>query len=347
MIIVRMQQNVSLHEAQQMERDLYQQGITAQGVHLGHERLLVVAGDSPALLEQLQNIEGVAEARNITKPYPLVSREWRPQGSVIRVGNVSIGTGGPVVIAGPCSVESEVQMRASAESVKRSGAQLLRGGAYKPRTNPYSFQGLGVEGLKLLKAAGDAVGLPVVTEVMTPAAVEVVSTYADMLQVGTRNMANFDLLRAVGQSERPVLLKRGMASTVDEWLQAAEYIVASGNPNVVLCERGIRSFDPATRNTLDLAGAVLAKQKTHLPVMVDPSHGTGVVSLIGPMSLAAIATGIDGVCLEMHPNPAEAFSDGDQALTPKQLDQIVGDVKRLATRIAHVEEWAEASPNMR
>lgn len=346
MVVLRVQGAPVDEEVSHVVHCLLDEGLRAQVVHFHGETFLILPNASPAVQERLSTLPKVKQVQEVNVSYPLVSREWKEETTQVRVGGITIGGGAPVIIAGPCSVESEVQVRAAAEAAKRAGAHILRGGAYKPRTNPYSFQGLGEEGLRLLRAAGDAVGLPVVTEVMSPSTVELVSEYADMLQIGTRNMANFDLLRAVGASERPVLLKRGMSATVDEWLQAAEYIVAAGNPHVVLCERGIRSYDTATRNTLDLAGAVLAKQRSHLPVVVDPSHGTGVVELIGPMSLAAVAAGLDGLTLEMHPNPKEAFSDGDQALTPKQLEEIVGRVLRLADHVtpAHAREvWGGVS----
>ncbi|NLN29425.1 MAG: 3-deoxy-7-phosphoheptulonate synthase [Firmicutes bacterium] len=336
MLVLRVDDVAVAEEVSRAVHGLLDTGQRAKPVRFRGEVLLVLPQGSRELLDRLRTFPGVKQIHEIAVPYPLVSREWQPETTRVRVGNVTIGEGMPVVIAGPCSVESEVQVRAAADAAKRAGAHILRGGAYKPRTNPYSFQGLGETGLKLLRAAADAVGLPVVTEVMSPSAVDVVSRYADMLQVGTRSMANFDLLRALGSCGRPVLLKRGMSATVDEWLQAAEYIVAAGNSDVVLCERGIRSFDVATRNTLDLAGAVLAKQRSHLPVVVDPSHGTGVVDLIGPMSLAAVAAGVDGIMVEMHPNPKEAFSDGQQALTPVQLEELVAKVARLADSLSPV-----------
>lgn len=349
MVVLRIEGAPVSDNVSQVVHRLRDIGLNVETTALRGETLLIVPGASPVVQEALAAMPGVRQIKEVNVPYPLVSREWQQETTRVHVGNVTIGGGEPVIIAGPCSVESEVQVRAAAEAAKMAGAHLLRGGAYKPRTNPYSFQGLGERGLKLLRAAGDAVGLPVVTEVMSPSTVDLVSEYADMLQVGTRNMANFDLLRALGACQRPVLLKRGMSATVEEWLQAAEYIVASGNPNVVLCERGIRSFEVATRNTLDLAGAVLAKQRSHLPVVVDPSHGTGVVELIGPMSMAAIAAGVDGLTLEMHPNPKEAFSDGDQALTPKQLEEIVDQVMRLADYLtpAYAEQGARREYGIR
>lgn len=332
MIVIRMQPGISGERATQVAEHLSERGYVPSVVEFGPETLFVLPDVPSSIVEPIATFREVADVAHVSVPYPLVSRDLHPVSSTVCVGNVTIGGDGePVIIAGPCSVESETQIHAAAEAALRAGAHILRGGAFKPRTNPYSFQGLGAVGLKLLREAGRKVGLPVVTEVMSPSDVDLVSEYADMLQIGARNMANFSLLRAVGESDRPVLLKRGLAATVDEWLQAAEYIVSMGNPHVVLCERGIRGFDPATRNTLDLAGAVLAKQKSHLPVIVDPSHGTGVVSLIGPMSLAAVAAGLDGLSLEMHPHPAEALSDRDQALTPDQLRVIVAQVRGLSS----------------
>lgn len=330
MIIIQMKRTTTEADLNQVMDVLTTYKAASRLVRLGDKHIIVAELNDAYRLQDVQRVASVEHVVHVSVPYPLVSRQWQANNSSVYINGVTIGGDDkPIVIAGPCSVETETQMQQSAKAVQFSGAHILRGGAYKPRTNPYSFQGLGVEGLQMLKEAGDNVGLPVITEVMSPDAVDVVSEYADILQIGTRNMANFDLLRAVGQSERPVLLKRGMAATVAEWLQAAEYIVSSGNPNVILCERGIRSFDSATRNTLDLAAAVLAKEKSHLPVIVDPSHATGVVSLIGPMARAAIAAGLDGVCVEMHPSPHEAWCDGEQALTPEQLNGIVSDVQTM------------------
>ncbi|HET8631009.1 MAG TPA: 3-deoxy-7-phosphoheptulonate synthase [Thermomicrobiales bacterium] len=261
-------------------------------------------------------------------PYRLAARRDAGQRTVVRVGDVAIGNGTPVVIAGPCAVESREQTIAAARAARAGGALILRGGAFKPRTSPYSFQGLGEEGLEILAAAREATGLPVVTEVLEPEQVPLVAHYADMLQVGSRNMANFALLKRVGRADRPVLLKRGMSATVEEWLMAAEYILAEGNPNVVLCERGIRSFDPLLRFTLDLNAVPLTKELSHLPVIVDPSHGTGRRSLVRQMSLAAVAAGADGLIIEMHPDREAALCDGAQSITPEELADIVA-----ATRV--------------
>ncbi len=256
----------------------------------------------------------------------LVERAARPEGTRVRVGNVEIGGPEFAVIAGPCAVESEGQMREAASAVARAGARLLRGGAFKPRTSPYAFQGLGEEGLRLLAEAGRASGLPTVTEVITAEDVPLVASYADVLQVGARNAQNFALLKALGSCGKPVLLKRGMSTTVDELLLAAEYVVAHGNPDVILCERGIRTFETATRNTLDLNAVAVLKTRSHLPVIVDPSHGTGRRELIGPLAKAAAAVGADGLIVEVHPTPETALSDGAQSLTPEEFAVVMRDL---------------------
>jgi len=250
--------------------------------------------------------------------------------TVIKVSDVEVGKD-LVVIAGPCSVESEAQMFASARAVKDAGANMLRGGAFKPRTSPYAFQGLGLRGLKLLAEAGRQTDLPIVTEVIDPRDVSWVAEFADVLQIGTRNMQNYSLLKEVGQTGRPVLLKRGMYSTLEEWLNCAEYILSEGNPNVILCERGIRTFETYTRNTLDLSAVPAIKELTHLPIIIDPTHSTGRVNLIGPMSMAAIAAGADGLIIEVHYNPAEALCDADQALTPVMFADIMACLRPLST----------------
>jgi 3-deoxy-7-phosphoheptulonate synthase len=255
------------------------------------------------------------------KPYRLASREHRQQ-TVVRVGGVAVGGSAPVLMAGPCVVESTEQMIEAALAVQAAGATILRGGAYKPRTSPYSFQGLGVLGLEALAAAREVTGLPFVTEVLEPEQVETVASYADMLQIGARNMANTPLLRRAGRSGKPVLLKRGFSATIEEWLMSAEYILSEGNPNVILCERGIRGFDPAVRFNLDLNAVPLAKELTHLPVIVDPSHGTGIRSLVGSMALAGIAAGADGLIIEAQPQPDDAKCDAYQTISPEELASI-------------------------
>jgi 3-deoxy-7-phosphoheptulonate synthase len=274
-------------------------------------------------LEALSAAPGVEEIVPISHPFKLVSRQLRPTGTVVKVGGVRIGGGEVVIIAGPCSVESREQLLETARAVRAAGANMLRGGAYKPRTSPYEFDGLGVEALQILKEARELTGMPVVTEVMATEEVEVVSEYADMLQVGARNMQNFPLLRRLATAKRPILLKRGPSATVKEWLLAAEYLLAGGNPNVVLCERGIKTFETETRNTLDLAGVALAKELSHLPVIVDPSHATGRRSLIPAASRAAVAIGADGLIIEVHPCPERALSDGPQSLDLKGFAELM------------------------
>jgi 3-deoxy-7-phosphoheptulonate synthase len=265
-------------------------------------------------LQHLETVESVERVMPVLRSFKLAAREVRPEGSRIKVGNAEIGGKKLAIMAGPCAVESMEQVEAAADGVKRAGAHLLRGGAFKPRTSPYSFQGMEGEGVKLLEAAGRRVGLPVVTEIMDPHDIELIVEHADMLQVGARNAQNFSLLRRLGRTNKPVLLKRGMSTKLEEFLMAAEYILAEGNPNVVLCERGIRTFETATRNTLDLTAVPLLKEWTHLPVIVDPSHGTGMWSLVTPMALAAVAAGADGLLIEVHPHPETALSDGPQQL---------------------------------
>jgi len=260
------------------------------------------------------------------RKFRLASKEFRER-TVVKVGNVTVGAGGAVVIAGPCSVESREQVMEVARAVKEAGAHMLRGGAFKPRTSPYSFQGLGEEGLKYLREAGDAFGLPVVTEVLDPRHVNLVAEYADVLQIGARNMQNFPLLREVGRSGKPVLLKRGFGSTIEELLSAAEYVLLEGNDQVMLCERGIRTFERATRFTLDIAAVPVLKELTHLPVIVDPSHAAGKRSLVPPLAKAALAAGADGLIIEVHPKPEEALSDGPQSLTPEDFAALMRELR--------------------
>ena len=285
-------------------------------------RVVAVDGDLDA---NVLGLPGVVASYDKHKSYMLASKLVRER-SVVRIGDVEIGGDRPVIMAGPCVVEDRESTIAIAREAQANGAVMLRGGAYKPRTSPYAFQGLGEAGLEHLAAARDETGLPIVTEVMEPDQVDLVAHYADMLQVGARNMQNYPLLRRVGQSQRPVLLKRGFSATIEEWLMAAEYILAHGNPNVVLCERGIRAFDPAFRFTLDLNAVPMVKELTHLPVIVDPSHGTGKRSLVAPMSLAAIAAGADGLILEVHPDPDAALCDGSQTITLDTLGTISAQV---------------------
>ncbi|MED5525807.1 3-deoxy-7-phosphoheptulonate synthase [Gallaecimonas pentaromativorans] len=295
----------------------------------GVERIVLGAIGDERVLAEL-NIEAdpiVEEVKPILSKYKLVARELHPHDTQVPLGNTQIGGERFVVIAGPCSVESREQLMAVSKMVKANGAVAIRGGAYKPRTSPYAFQGLGVEGLKLLKEVNQELGIPTVSEVISPEDAEMMAGYVDMLQIGARNMYNYRLLEAVGKTGKPVMLKRGLSATIEEFLLAAEYILAQGNPNVVLCERGIRTFETATRNTLDLNAVALLKQKTHLPVVVDPSHGTGIRELVIPLSRAAAAVGADGIIVESHMNPKEALSDGHQALTQDLFEQLMRELK--------------------
>lgn len=302
----------------------------------GEERTLigVIGGNAYAYREAFAHLPGIQEIIPITKPFKLASREFRPTDTVIKVGGVKIGGDQVVVMAGPCSVESEDMLLQTARFVAAQGAKLLRGGAFKPRTSPYAFQGLGETGLRMLAAARDETGLRVITEVVTPADVELVSRYADVLQVGTRNMQNYALLQEVGRAGRPVMLKRGMSSTIEEWLLAAEYILSQGNRDVLLCERGIRTFEHSTRFTLDLNAVPLVRELSHLPVIVDPSQGTGRWGLVGPMSLAAVAAGAQGLIIEVHPHPDSALSDGAQSLDFAAFENLMADLRRLSEAMA-------------
>ncbi len=315
-MIVNMLSNATASEINHIIDRIKECGFQAHVIQ-GEERTIigvVGSGSNRSEIEALRAAPGVAEVIQIAHPFKLVSRQLRQARTVVDVRGTKIGGGDLVVIAGPCSVESEEQLLETARAVKAAGANMLRGGAYKPRTSPYDFQGLGVEALRLLQQARKETGLPIVTEVMSEADVDIVAQFADMLQVGARNMQNFSLLRKLAPVNKPILLKRGPSATVKEWLLAAEYLLAGGNANVVLCERGIKTFETATRNTLDLAAVALVKELSHLPVLADPSHGTGLRSLIMPMSKAAAACGADGLIIEVHPCPERALSDGPQSL---------------------------------
>jgi len=331
-MIIVLKSGVTQQEIDEVVRRLKRLGF---GVHIsqGVERTIIGAiGDERGvnLEEKIGVLPFVERVIPILTPYKLTSREFRETDTVVRVGDVEIGPGRFVVMAGPCAIESEAQIVEVAHRVKEAGAKILRGGAFKPRTSPYSFQGLGEEGLRLLAKAREETGLPFVTEALGIEELPLVAEYADMIQIGARNMQNFRLLEAVGRLRKPVLLKRGMMNTVDELLMSAEYILAQGNYQVVLCERGIRTFEPSTRNTLDLSCVPLVKKKSHLPIIVDPSHGTGRSDLVAPMSLAALACGADGLIVEVHPNPIEALSDGPQSLTPDQFTTLMKELRKLA-----------------
>lgn len=310
-------------------------GLEAKVMEGSQQQIVGVIGDKTRLASvAIDALPGVEQSVAISKSYKLASREFHPQSSVIDVDGVKIGDGTPVVMAGPCAVESKEQLFEAADIVKDAGAQFLRGGAYKPRTSPYSFQGLEEVGLEYLAEARERTGLKVVTEVTTVEAIEKVAKYADMLQIGARNMQNFGLLKEIGKCGKPVLLKRGLAATIDEWLNAAEYIMNAGNPNVVLCERGIRTYETYTRNTLDLSAVAAVKHLSHLPIIVDPSHGTGKWRMVKPMAFAAIAAGADGLMMEVHPNPARALSDGPQSLTPENYQEVMRGIKKLSAFMA-------------
>ncbi len=282
------------------------------------------------ILQSLEVMEGVEAVIPILKPYKLASKEVKKEKTVVSVKDILIGGKEVIIIAGPCAIEKEEQIIHTAKTVKAYGAHILRGGAYKPRTSPYSFQGLGEEGLKLLKTAGEIASMPVVTEVVNPEHVDLVSEYVDILQIGTRNAQNFELLKRVGQAKKPVILKRGMSMTIKEWLMSAEYILSEGNMNVILCERGIRTFETATRNTLDLSAVAVLKEETHLPIIVDPSHATGYAKYVGPMACAAVAAGADGLMMEVHPQPEKAFSDGPQSLNFQAFAEVITKVYQFA-----------------
>ena len=327
-MIVNMKDGASEQQIEHIIERIREAGYQAH-ITRGEQRTIVAAVGSGRRheIEALQAAPGVDNVVPIAQPYKLVSRQVRPEGSVVSVGGVRIGNGEPVaVIAGPCSVESREQLLTTARAVKSAGARLLRGGAYKPRTSPYDFQGLGEEALALLAEARRETGLPVVTEVMSTEDVDTICEHADMLQVGARNMQNFALLRRLATVNKPVLLKRGPSATVKEWLLAAEYLLTGGNPHVVLCERGIKTFETETRNTIDLAAVALAKELSHLPVIADPSHGTGRRSLIAPLSKAAIAVGADGLIIEVHPNPERALSDGPQSLDCREFQAMMQEL---------------------
>jgi 3-deoxy-7-phosphoheptulonate synthase len=279
---------------------------------------------------KIKILEGVSAVYRVTEPFRLASRGYKKENTVIKIGDVILGSNKIVTIAGPCAVESEKQIMTIAKAVKDAGAKILRGGAFKPRTSPYSFQGMGEEGLKLLRKAGDEFGLAVITEIMHPSRIDLIYKYTDIFQLGSRNMQNFPLLRELGKVDKPVMIKRGMSATIDEWLMAAEYILASGNEKVLVCERGIRTFETSTRNTFDLSAIPVIHQRSHLPVIADPSHATGIRDKVIPMARAAIAAGTDGLMVEVHHDPSTAKSDGPQSLLPEQFKDLMSQVKKIA-----------------
>jgi 3-deoxy-7-phosphoheptulonate synthase len=337
MIIVMEAQATPAH-IQQVSSKLEEKGFQ---VHLsqGVERTIIgaIGQKTTTTMELFETLPGVEKVVPIAQPFKMASREFKPDSSLIEVGGQMIGNGQVQIIAGPCAVEGRSKFLEVAHAVKESGATMLRGGAFKPRTSPYAFQGLEHEGLEILAEARQITGLPVVTEIMDPRLVNEVADYVDILQVGARNMQNFFLLRELGKIQRPILLKRGPSATIEEWIMAAEYIISSGNEQVIMCERGIRSFENYTRNTLDLSAVPLIKQLTHLPIIVDPSHGTGKWKLVEPMALAAIGAGADGVMVEVHQNPSEALSDGPQSLTPENFARLVTRVNKMVMALRATE----------
>jgi 3-deoxy-7-phosphoheptulonate synthase len=330
-MIVVLESRVSLKDKASIVRFIEQHGGRLLVSELGDATHIgLVDSTAQALADEIRTMPGVASIRSEAPPYPQVSREHQESDSIVDVGDVAVGGAEVVVLAGPCSVESTSQISLVAKGVAEAGARILRGGAFKPRTSPYSFQGLGEEGLYLLAAARDETGLPVVTEVVAPEDVELVAAHADMLQIGARNMQNFRLLSEVGAQPLPVLLKRGISSSIEELLLAAEYVVSAGNPRVILCERGIRTFETATRNTFDVSAVPVLKQKTHLPVIVDPSHAAGERSLVPPLAAAGVAAGADGVLVEVHNDPDSALSDGPQSLTIPGFTAMMSQLKAIA-----------------
>ncbi len=334
-MIVVMQENATEAQVQAVLDRLREAGLEGHRSG-GAERAVIGAVGrvvDPEIRTALGTMAGVDSVVPISRPYKLAGREFKPRDTVIDVGGVRIGDGHFIVMAGPCSIESEEHMVSTARAVAAAGAHILRGGAFKPRSSPYAFRGLGEEGLKHLAAAREATGLPVITEVMSVRDVEAVARYADILQIGARNMQNFILLDEVGLVRKPVMLKRGLSATIEEWLLAAEYIMAGGNHEVILCERGIRTFETATRNTLDLAAIALVKRLSHLPVVSDPSHGTGRRDLVEPMARASAAVGADGLMVEVHPSPDHALSDGAQSLTPAMFAELMARLAPVAAAV--------------
>jgi 3-deoxy-7-phosphoheptulonate synthase len=331
-MLVLLQPGVSEAAASDVAGRLRMYGLAVHRTdHQGRIRIAAVGDGASVDWDQVRSWSGVETVTKIGVPFKLVSRKFHPQDTVISVGRCAIGSAQLALMAGPCAIEGEEQAFRIAEAVAKAGATVMRGGAYKPRTSPYSFQGLGEEGLKILRRAADAHGLAVVSEVMDTQQVELVARYADILQLGARNMQNYSLLREVGHIDKPVLLKRGLASTIEEWLMSAEHILSQGNAQVILCERGIRTFETYTRNTLDLNAIPVVKELSHLPVLVDPSHGTGIRNKVAPMARAAIAAGADGLIIEVHHDPDHALSDGPQSLYPEQYAELVEQIRTIAT----------------
>ena len=333
-MVVVMEERASEDQIQHIIATLVDKGFDVHRSTGALRTVLGAVGGNRSFDERLIEVmDGVHEVLRITEPYKLASRTFKPEQTVVSIGDVRIGGDEVLVIAGPCSAESEEQVEAAAAALAKAGAKMLRGGAFKPRSSPYSFQGLGEEGLKLLRAAADRHNLKLVSEVMDVSQIELVDRYADMLQVGARNMQNFTLLRELGRARTPVLLKRGISATIEEWLLSAEYVLAGGNADVVLCERGIRTFESYTRNTLDISAVPVIHKLSHLPIVADPSHGTGLRDKVAPMARAAVAAGADGLLIEVHPDPDRALSDGAQSVFPAQFERLMAELRIIAPAI--------------
>ena len=332
-MVVVMEERASDAQIERVVAYLVEKGMDVHRSTGVSRTVLGVVGTQPTDPALIEMMEGVHEVLRITEPYKLASRAFKPDGTTVVLDDVRIGGDEVIVMAGPCSVETEEQIFTTAAAVRRAGAKILRGGAFKPRSSPYSFQGLGEDGLKLLRAAANKESLKVVSEVMDVSQIDVVGRYSDIYQVGARNMQNFTLLRELGKTRKPVLLKRGIAATIEEWLLSAEYLLAGGNTDVILCERGIRTFESYTRNTLDISAIPVVKKLSHLPIVVDPSHGTGRRDKVAPMARAAVAAGADGLVIEVHHNPDRALSDGAQSLYPAQFDRLMAELRIIAPAI--------------
>ena len=330
-MIVVLKQNPNRDQLESLIAWLQEKGIIIHTSIGEAHTILGLVGDTSQLdIDLIAALDIVEDVKRVQEPYKNANRKFHPEDTVVQVGNTQIGGGNLTLMAGPCSVESEEQVVAIAKAVKASGATMLRGGAFKPRTSPYSFQGMGAPGLELLVEAREQTGLPIVSEIMDPRMAQLFEDEVDLVQVGTRNMQNFELLKEVGKMSKPILLKRGLSNTYEEWIMSAEYIMAAGNENVILCERGIRTFETYTRNTLDISAIPAIKQMSHLPVIVDPSHAAGMYTMVEPLALAAIAAGADGLIIEVHNDPPHAKCDGQQSLTPKKFDELMKKIKVLA-----------------
>ena len=333
-MIVILKQNAEQNEVNALLKQLEEMGFDHHYSKGENSTIVGIIGDTSTLdTDDLKTIDVVADVKRVSEPFKLANRKFHPDNSIFNIAGRTVGEGHFSVIAGPCSVETVPQMTETAEAVKKSGASFLRGGAFKPRTSPYSFQGLGLEGLEILCAAREETGLPIVTELMSPEYLEIFDEKVDLIQIGARNMQNYDLLKQLGQTKRPILLKRGLNATYEEWMMSAEYIMASGNPNVILCERGIRTFETYTRNTLDLQSIPVVRKLSHLPVVVDPSHAGGKWWLVDPMAKASVAAGADGLIIEVHNSPETALCDGAQSLKPEKYDTLLKEITGIAKAV--------------